>query len=72
MDQRALIALAVAHGWRLDTCRRHLRLIPPPCRHDLPVLVLARTPSDWRGTRNLAARLRRAGVPVPHRGGRCP
>lgn len=72
---RSLVALAEAHGWTYDeTGDGHPRLTPPAGVVDPATgrpaapAVMAKTPSDARGTRNAVAYLRRCGVPVPHKG----
>lgn len=60
-DLRDVVDHAVRHGWTQTRTRGgHLRLTPPDGGR---VLFSPSTPSDYRGIRNLAAQLRRAGVP---------
>ena len=55
--------IAIAHGWTIEVLGSgHLRWSPPKG----PYIVAARSPSDYRGIRNAIARLRRAGLPIPH------
>lgn len=64
------MGLAVDMGWTCDTTKRgHVRLRPPP-GGDSPraAIVFPGTSSEYRGHLNTIADLRRAGVPVPHRG----
>ena len=68
MDRAKVIAAAERAGWTLVKGRKHHKLVPPPGT-DARWINLAATPSDRRAAANTAARLRRAGVPVPHRGG---
>jgi hypothetical protein len=72
-DLRPLVRAAEAHGWTVQHGRRHPRLVPPPgwtdrCGEPVRPLVIPCTGSDRRGPLNAASALRRAGVPVPHRG----
>lgn len=53
---RVTVADAVARGWVLERTRRHLRLRHP----DRGVVVFGKTPSEYRGLKNLQADLRRA------------
>lgn len=53
---RATVADAVARGWVLERTRKHLRLTKPGCG---PV-IFPKTPSEYRGLKNLQADLRRA------------
>lgn len=64
---QAVVRLAQSHGWSYGrTARGHLRLCPP-ADVGADAVVFSSTPSDGRGDKNSIARLRRAGVPVPHR-----
>lgn len=68
-----VVERAVAAGWRLSRTRNgHQCLMPPrgtidpyTGREAKPVFFPS-TPSDWRGEKNLAARLRRLGLHIPH------
>lgn len=53
---RATVADAVARGWALERTKRHLRLVKPGCG----VVIFPKTPSEYRGLKNLQADLRRA------------
>jgi hypothetical protein len=53
---RAAVAEAVARGWVLERTRRHLKLSKPGCGS----VIFPKTPSEYRGLRNLEADLRRA------------
>lgn len=64
---RGIVKLAENHGWSFGlTSQGHIRLQPPP-EVTVTAVVFSSTPSDGRGDKNSIARLRRAGVPVPHR-----
>lgn len=61
---RDLVQRAEAAGWTVTlTRRRHLRFQTP----DGQVVFTGSTSGDYRGVRNAAARLRRAGLPIPHK-----
>ena len=61
MDRRDLLKAARRAGWMIEKRRGgHLKLISPTGE----VIFTASTPSDWRGTLNLAAHLRRLGLEV--------
>lgn len=70
MDIRQIIRLAEALDWTVDTnSKGHLQFWAPDADRDgRPTVTAARTPSDHRSIKNLSAELRRAGLPVPHRG----
>ncbi|KXO88032.1 hypothetical protein AXK56_11640 [Tsukamurella pulmonis] len=68
VDRARMIAAAQAAGWTLVKGRKHYKLMPPEGT-DARWINLAATPSDRRAAANTASRLRRAGVPVPHRSG---
>lgn len=53
---RATVADAVARGWVLDRTKRHLRLRKPGCGS----VVFPKTPSEYRGLKNLEADIKRA------------
>lgn len=53
---RAAVAEAVARGWVLERTRRHLKLSKTGCGS----VIFPKTPSEYRGVRNLQADLRRA------------
>ena len=62
--------IAKAHGWTITrTASGHLEFrsptTPATARADV---THSGTPSDWRAIMNLAAELRRAGLPIPHKG----
>ncbi|KIA72697.1 hypothetical protein ANMWB30_24650 [Arthrobacter sp. MWB30] len=62
-----MVRLAQEHGWSFGvTSSGHPRLRPPP-EAKAEAVVFSNTPSDTRSDKNSIARLRRAGVPVPHR-----
>lgn len=71
---RRYVDAAVAAGWQLEySASGHPRLVPPAgwlTRSGEPAVpvVFASTPSTYRGDHNSVARLRRAGVRIPHRG----
>lgn len=53
---RATVADAVARGWVLERTKRHLKLSRPGCGS----VVFPKTPSEYRGLKNLQADIRRA------------
>ena len=53
---RAAVAEAVARGWVLERTRRHMRLRHP----DRGFVVFPKTPSEYRGLKNLQGDLKRA------------
>lgn len=68
-----IVERAVEAGWRLSRTRNgHQCLTPPKGTIDPYTGVEAKpvffpsTPSDWRGEKNLVARLRRLGLHIPH------
>ena len=64
---RRVVRLAQEHGWSFGlTSQGHLRL-SPPVHAGVQAVVFSNTPSDVRSDKNAIARLRRAGVPVPHK-----
>lgn len=69
MDLRGLRKIAKTHGWSVEQTRRrgHWLFRNPQGR---VVATAADTASDYRSIQNTASALRRAGLPVPHRGGR--
>lgn len=62
-DLQDLIQLAVDQDWKVEwTKGGHLRLTPPdPSK---PQIFSASTPSDWRGVKNMRARMKRSGLKV--------
>lgn len=68
------IRCAVEAGWELHrTTRGHPKLVPPrgwvfPRGGARSRFVTAGTSSDHRGVVNFISDLRRAGVPIPHKG----
>lgn len=61
MDRRELLKAAEKAGWKIEKRRRgHLKLTSP----DGDIVFTSSTPSDWRGTLNLASHLRRLGLEV--------
>lgn len=61
MDRRDLFDAAKRAGWSISKKRSgHLKLVSP----NGDVVFTASTPSDWRGTMNLAAQLRKLGLEV--------
>lgn len=72
-DFSKLQRLARKAGWMVEPGRRgkrnpHVRFIAP----DGTVVIADSTASDHRSIKNTAARLRAAGLPVPHKGGHLP
>lgn len=74
MPNDDIIRIAVNAGWgHCRTRNGHQKLTPPrgtidpyTGREAKPVFFPT-TPSDWRGERNLAARLRRLGLNIPRK-----
>ena len=62
-----LLDLAQQHGVRVVRDKKHT-VVYPKDKNQRP-LVFSKTPSDYRSVENLKAQLRRAGVPIPHKGG---
>lgn len=63
---KSLTNFALDNGWDVDrTGRGHLRFKGPEGQ----LVFSAGTPSDYRTLYNTAAKLRRAGLDVPHSGG---
>jgi hypothetical protein len=63
---KALVRLAQERGWSVtDTRNGHLKFQSP----DGDIVFGPSTPSDWRSVKNMKAHLRRAGLPIPHKGG---
>ena len=58
------ITAALEAGWVVELERRHIAFISPD--QSVPVIFAAATPSDHRAPKNLRARLRRAGLQIPH------
>jgi hypothetical protein len=63
-ETRAILqAVEAAPGWRIElTGGEHWKIFPPD--PDKPALITSKTSSDWRGLRNLKARLKRDGLIV--------
>lgn len=63
-ETRAILqAVDEASGWRVElTGGEHYKIYPPD--PDKPAIVTGKTASDWRGLRNLKARLKRDGLIV--------
>lgn len=59
-EQNQLLDAARQAGWRVQD-GKHIKLFPP-LPH--PMIVVAKTPSDWRAFRNNRAACRRAGLNV--------
>lgn len=70
MDGKALTKFARDNGWTVDTnSKGHLVFWAPGADlNGRPTVTGSGTPSDHRSNANLAAQLRRAGLPVPHKG----
>lgn len=49
-------------GWRVETTKAGWMLYPPD--KAIPGIAIHKTPSDWRATKNMMSRLRKAGAPV--------
>lgn len=65
IELKDVIRVAEAAGFTVDrTARGHWRFRTPEGR---VVAYDAGSPSDWRGTRNTIARLRRAGLRIPRK-----
>ena len=62
-ELQELIRLAEEQDWLVEwTKKGHLRLTPPdPTQNQI---FSASTPSDWRGVKNMRARMKRAGLKV--------
>jgi hypothetical protein len=63
-----LIQIAVEHG--ATVIREKTHTIVRPADKTKRQLVVPKTPSDWRGIENLRSDFRKAGFPVPHKGGK--
>lgn len=63
-----LIQLAEEHGATVIREKNHT--IVRPADKTKRQLVVPKTPSDWRGIENLRSEFRKAGFPVPHKGGK--
>jgi hypothetical protein len=70
MDYKALAKLARSEGWTIDrNSKGHPVFWKPGADLDgRPTVTASSTPSDHRAVQNLAAQLRREGLPVPHKG----
>lgn len=66
-SRKKLVKLAKAHGWKVEINRRGHTVFESP---EGERIYTSTTPSDRRGELNNITRLRRAGLPVPHKGGR--
>jgi hypothetical protein len=65
MDMKRLKRLARDNGWEVEQTRNnHVAFVAPNGKR----FVTSGTASDRRSMRNHIARLRKAGLPVPHRG----
>lgn len=53
---RPAVEAAAGRGWVLERTKRHLRLFKPGCGF----VVFPKTPSEYRGLKNLEADIRRA------------
>jgi hypothetical protein len=63
-DMKAVIALALSLGWRVEkTAKGHFKFISPD--KSQPVIHLSGTPSDHKTYICGVAQLRRHGLPVP-------
>lgn len=68
MDLKRLIRFARKEGWEVERTRGgHLAFKPPGGGRPI---VTSNTPSDTRAVKNHIARLRKAGLAVPHKGQR--
>jgi hypothetical protein len=70
MDFKTLVKIAKANGWQVETNRKGHPVFwaPGADRAGRPTVTGSGTPSDHRSIANLAAQLRREGLPVPHKG----
>ena len=72
-DLKQVLKLAADAGWEVRHTRScHIKMIPPPGWTDqngdpVGMIVTGSTESDIRAIKNVKARLRRSGVPVPYR-----
>lgn len=53
---RPAVIAAAGRGWVLDRTKKHLRLTKPGCGQ----VIFPKTPSEYRGLKNLEADLKRA------------
>jgi hypothetical protein len=69
-DAKELKALAEASPAIREVQERSKHWLAFPTDRSLPPVTIPKTPSDWRSLENCKAALRRAGVEIPHRGGK--
>lgn len=66
---RALLELR-AQGWRIeDSGGKHLKVYPPD--RTKGIVIVSRSPSDWRAAKSIMGDLRRAGANIKGRQVQC-